>query len=348
MLKNISRRRALAAGALSAGLLTSVLPSKAYAAAGLSDVWGQDFLLQWSPPLNLKRELTPGKSHIRLSASAYRITNVEGTDYASLVKSMRAAGFTACEAGSSAWVSRKMPDSEIKELKAILKENDVQFYGLHCAGNIIAPTPDDEKWQRHIIDSINAAQEFDCSHVLTHAGSLYPSRNTPHPYNWSRESWNRSVNALKRIVKDTAGSTVDIALEDVNSESVNCPQAHVRMRQDVGDPRITTGLDPTNMMHAGVVFRTTELINTCFDLLADQISYVHAKDQTWSSRLPAIVQVMNVTGTMDYETFLVRMSRLKEPKPMYIEQLETPEEYAEARKNILAIAKKVGVTIYGA
>ena len=133
----------------------------------------------------------------------------------------------------------------------------------------------------------------------------------------------------------------------MNSECVNCPQAHVRIRQDVGDPRITTGLDPTNMIHAGVVFRTTELINTCFDLLSDQISYVHAKDVNWTGMLPGIEWAMNGTGTMDYETFLVRMSRLKEPRPMYIEFLREEEEFVEARKNIMAIAKKVGVTIYG-
>ena len=347
MEKNISRRRALASGALSAGLLTGVSSEKANA-EGLDNVWGNDFLRQWSPPPNLKKNLIPGNSHIRLAAGGYRLTNAEGTDYGAVVKSMRAAGFTACEASSS-WVDRKMPDSEIRELKAILKENDVDFYGLHCRGNIIAAAPDDERWQRHIIDSVNAAEEFDCSHVLTHAGSFdEESRGTPNPHNWGRAAWIRSVNALKRIAKDTAGSPVDLAIEAVNTESINCPEAHARLRQDVGDPRITVGLDVTNMMYAGVAYRTTELINKCFDMLADQISYIHAKDIVWSSMLPGLEWTMNGTGLFDYETFLVRISRLKEPKPMYIEFLKTPEEYAEARRNVLNIAREVGVTIYGA
>jgi sugar phosphate isomerase/epimerase len=350
MARKISRRQVLAAGALTTGLASSSslhsspAPQKPQA-AGLPDVWGQDFLYQWSPPANVKRNLTPGSSHIRLSSP--RITNREGTDYASLIKSMRAAGWTACEAASAEWLSRKMPESEIREIKAQLKANDVVFYGIHCAGNIIAPDPEADRWQRHIIDAIHGAEEMGCKLILTHAGSMYPNRNTPHPQNWSREAWNRSVNALKRICKDTAGSKIEIPIEAVNSESINNPWAHVRLRQDVGDPRIMTGLDVTNMVHPGVAFRMTELIDLCFDLLADQISYVHSKDLVWNGMLPGLNWAMNGTGCMDYETFLVRLSRLKEPKNMLVEFLTTEEEYHQAQKNIRSVADRVGVKIYG-
>src|ERR1700682_4824922 len=175
---NISRRK-LFKGALTAGLAASSAPELASGQtpktprgpqrADLPDVWGQDFLCPWSPPANVKRDLTPGPSHIRLSSP--HITNKEGTDYASLFKSMRAGGWTACEAASAEWLSRKMPESEIREIKAQLKANDIVFYGIHCAGNIIAPDPDADRWQRHIIDTIHAADEMGCQLVLTHAGS---------------------------------------------------------------------------------------------------------------------------------------------------------------------------------
>ena len=108
-----------------------------------------------------------------------------------------------------------------------------------------------------------------------------------------------------------------------------------------------TGLDVTNMVHPGVVFRMTELINQCFDLLGDQISYVHGKDLVWNGMLPGINWAMNTTGCMDYDTFLTRLSRLNEPKNMLIEFLNTQEECQQAQKNIRAIADRVGVKIYG-
>jgi sugar phosphate isomerase/epimerase len=108
-----------------------------------------------------------------------------------------------------------------------------------------------------------------------------------------------------------------------------------------------TGLDVTNQVHPGNVFRMTELINLNFDILGDQISYVHAKDLVWNEMLPGLNWAMNGTGVMDYETFLVRLSRLKQNKNMLVEFLTTPEEYQEAQRNIRAVADKMGVKIYG-
>ena len=140
---------------------------------------------------------------------------------------------------------------------------------------------------------------------------------------------------------------MDIAIEAVNTESVNNPWAHKRLREDVGDPRITVGLDITNMVHPGVAFRMTELINTTFDLLGDQIRYVHAKDFVWNTMLPGINWAMNGTGNMDYEMFLVRLSRLKTNPYVLVEFLTENQEYAQAQRNIRAIADKVGVKIVG-
>lgn len=330
-------------------LATAAQAADAAGRAQLPDVWGQDFLCQWSPPTDLKRDLTPGPSRIRLSSQVNpRLTNAEGVDYEAYFKNLSAGGWTAVEAASNTWLSRKMSESEIRELKTQAQAHDVVFYGLHCAGNIIAPDPDADRWQRHIIDSIHAAEEMGCELVLTHAGSMYANRNWAHPQNWSREAWERTVNALKRICRDTAGSKVSIAIEAVNTESVNNPWAHARLRQDVGDERITVGLDITNMVHPGVAFRMTELIETTFDLLEDQISYVHAKDFAWNAMLPGMNWAMNGTGNMDYEMFLVRLSRLKRNPYMLVEFLTENAEYAEAQRNIRSIAAKVGVGIHGA
>ena len=350
MAGNISRRK-LFNGALAAGIAAGAAPQsfaqapKKTGETKLPDVWGQDFLYQWSPPENVKRDLTPGKSPIRLSHIG--MTSAEGTDYSQLFKSMRAGGWTACEAPSANWLSRKLSDSEKRNIKAELKSNDINFYGIHCAGNIIAPDPENEHWQRHIIEAYNSAEEMGCQLILTHTGSMYSNRNTPHPLNWSREGWTRSVNALKRIAKDTAGGKTWIAIEPVNSEAINNPWAQVRLREDVGDSRIMSGLDITNMVYPGVAFRMTEFTNLVFDLLEDQIAYIHAKDFAWNGMMAGLNWAMNGTGNMDYEVFLTRISRIKHPVNMLVEFLSAEEEYQEAQRNIRAIAKKVGVTVEG-
>ena len=319
------------------------------AVPGLKDVWGEDFLYQWSPPENLKRNTTPGPATIRLSSQIMpRLTSAAGQDWNALFKTHHDAGWTAIEAGSATWLNRKIPDSEVREIKDALKANDVTFYNIHCAGNIIAPDPDADKWQRHIIDAIHSAEEFGLPLILTHAGSMYSNRNWAHPKNWSREGWMRTVNALKRICKDTAGSKVEIAIEPVNTESINNPWAQKRLREDVGDARITSGLDITNMVFPNNAFRMSEMIDLTFDLIGDQIRYVHAKDFVWNDMLPGMNWAMNGAGNMDYELFLARISRLKHKEIfMLVEFLNTNEDYAEAQRNIRNIANKVGVKIHG-
>ena len=185
-----------------------------------------------------------------------------------------------------------------------------------------------------------------CELILTHTGSMYSNRNTPHPQNWSREAWTRSVNALKRICKDTAGAKCLIAIEPVNSEAINNPWAQKRPKEDVGDPRISSGLDITNSVYPGVAFRRTELLN--FDLIGDQIAYIHAKDFVRNGMMAGLNWAMNATGNMDYEVFLTHISRLKKAHTnVLVEFLITEEEYQEAQRNIRAIAGKLGVKIYG-
>ena len=316
---------------------------------GLPAVWGEDFLYQWSPPEDLQRDLTPGPSSIRLSGQTTpRFSNAEGTDYATYFQNLKAGGWSAVESASNTWLSRgQMPESEIRAIKDAAAANDVVFYGLHCAGNIIAPDPDADRWQRHMIDSVAAAEEMGCELILTHAGSMYANRNWAHPKNWSREAWERTVNALKRICRDTAGSNVKIAIEAVNTESVNNPWAHARLREEVGDERITVGLDITNMVFPSVAFRMSEFINTTFDLLEGQIAYVHGKDFVWNEMLPGMNWAMQGTGNMDYEMFLTRLSRLKTNPYMLVEFLNEPEEYALAQRNIRSIAQGIGVNIHG-
>ena len=345
MPEHISRRKALATGAVSTGLLIGSSASSSHASP-LQDVWGEDFMMQWSPPENLKRNLKPGNSHIRLSCASYRMRLPKsGESFGSIVKSIRDAGYTACETGSHGWKSVK--DSQIREMKAALKENDIDFYTIHAWANILDPDPQKQRDAiRHYIESVELAERFGLDFILTHSGGRSGvGKDRPHPLNWTKESWQMSVNNTKEVIKNTAGSKIDLAFEAVNSCNNNTPQSHIRLKQDVGDDRVKVTLDPTNMLYAGTFFRTSELIQTCFDLLGEDILYCHAKDKTWTAMMPAIESVVLGEGTMDYELYLAHMSHMKYPRALLIEHLPK-EKYPPSKKFLEDTATKLGVKIY--
>ena len=342
---HITRRKVLAAGASSAGFFLGLQPAQSQAEP-LSDVWGEDFMMQWSPPEHIERDLTPGTSHIRLSCSGYRLTKTDTTSYVDQIKAIRNAGYTAAEAGSRAW-DYKITDSGIRELKAALKEHDVQFYTLHTWVNIIDPDSSKRRSnQRHVAMAVEAADRLGMKFILTHTGGRNPEgKDRPHKDNWTRETWKMSVDATKQILKDTSGSSVNLAFEAVNSCNNNTPKSHVRLKEDVGDDRVKVTLDPANMLHAGTFYRTTELINECFDLLGEDIMYAHAKDKVWTAMMPSIESATIGEGTMDYAQYLARLSRMNYPRAMLIEHLPK-EKYPPSKKLLEDTAAKIGVTIY--
>jgi len=344
MRKHISRRSALAAGAASTGMLIGNHPTPSYA-WNPPVVWGDDFLPQWSPPERVERNLTPGKSPIRLCCVAYGLSNTNNQNPAEQVKGIRDAGYTAVEAYNTGW--GKMTDSQVRELKASLKQHDVLFYNIHVWVNIIHPDPEmRRKNQQEVIDAIEKAEQVGIRFILTHSGSRGNGKpSVAHKLNWTKETWGMSVKAFKDILKSTSGSDVALAVEAVNTTNYNSPTAHARLKQDVGSDRIKTTLDPTNMLHAGIVFRTTELLNACFKLLGEDIMYAHAKDVRWTGMLPGINWVVPGQGEMDYEVYLTHLSRLKYTRPLMLEFLKR-DQYPEAKRFIEETAKKLGVKIY--
>ena len=195
-------------------------------------------------------------------------------------------------------------------------------------------------------DAIEYADRLGMEYILTHTGGRDGgNKDKPHPLNHTKETWDMSVAATKKILADTAGSKVKLGFEAVNSCNNNTPQSHLRLMADVGDDRVKVTLDPCNMLHPGTIFRTTELIDQCFDLLGEDIMYCHAKDKVWNEMLPHFEGVTLGEGWLDYETYLVRMSRMAKPRVLLIEHLPA-EQYPPSMQHLKDTAERLGVKIY--
>ncbi|MFC1650187.1 sugar phosphate isomerase/epimerase family protein [Candidatus Latescibacterota bacterium] len=364
MSKHISRRRALAAGAVSTGLALGATARPANAQV-LPDVWGEDFMMQWTPPKDVKRDLKPGPTPIRLSCGMYELSLPESLggrprrrrnqeantnepkSMGEVIKRIRDAGYTACEAPGNSM--NNLSDSQIRELQAALKEYDVEFYTIHVWTNLTHPDP--ETKERNIqsyITNIEAAERVGVKNIVMHTGGADPkNQDRPHPKNWSRELWEEAVANTKRIIAATPGSKINLGFEAVNSHNNNTPQSHVRLKEDVGSDRVKVTLDPANMFHPGVYFRSTELLNTCFELLGEDIVCAHAKDISWTSMVPGLAEGSILgEGIMDYEVYLAHLSRMKYPRCLLIEHLRGDEAYEQSHEFVKETAAKIGVKIY--
>ncbi len=370
MAVKITRRKALLTGTATAGSVigasyTSVAQQRPAGNAPLPDVWGADFMMQWSPPEHVVRDLTPGPSDIRVSCAPYDIrlprdfvsrgnrpANPDApappASIGDMVRRIREVGYTAAECRGNGM--NNITDSEIRELHAALKQYDVEFYTIHVWTNLTHPDPERKRANiQQYITNIEAAERVGVPNIVMHTGGADPeNQDRPHPLNWSRALWEEAVANTKQIIAATSGSKVDLAFEAVNSHNNNTPQSHVRLKEDVGSDRVKVTLDPTNMYHPGVYFRNSELLNLCFELLGEDIKYAHAKDTTWTSMVPGLQEGATLgDGIQDYELYLAHLSRMKYPRCLLIEHLR-PEQYAPSYEFLKQTAARIGVKIHGA
>ena len=311
------------------------------------------FLSPWSPPAGLKRDLTPGKTAVRLASWSKQTTIDYKRDgsisITGMVKRVRDAGYTASNATIRRSIWHEASDTEVRELKDALEKYDVDFFDMHTTGSNIHPDPvEREKVYRYTVESCEAAERTGCRMVTTHTGSAGTDRAmSPHKDNWTWATWKLSVKVMKQILKDTTGMKVALGVEATNMTAMNNPRAHLQLIEECADPRLKVCIDPVNMINLGTYYRNTELIEECFDLLGEHIIAGHAKDTyILPNKMSAyITEVAPGKGILDYETYLVRLSRLSWPRSLLIEHIPD-EEYPGAKKYIEDTAARVGVTIY--
>jgi len=346
MPNKISRRKALAAGAVSAGsLITHSQPANARTEPVKKS--SEPYLSPWSSSENAQSAVAPGTTPVRLACSAFPLRYTESVNITESVKQVRANGYTASIGGGHDWLNA--PESAITELKSALKTHDVLFAEMHICANNLHPDPAEQRAQHDlVVKAIEAAERVGSRTVTVCLGSRNPRGVIyPHKDNWTDDTWRASVKAVKQIVRDTSGMKVSLGMEAINMSPLNNPRAHVRLIEEVADERCRVCLDPQNMLNVTTYFRTTELLNECFDLLGENIHACHGKDVLLDHErmLPKYDWVVHGQGNMDYVTYLSQLSNMKYPRSLLLEFL-ADDQYPEAKKFVEDTAKKAGVTIY--
>ena len=337
----ISRRSAMTAGvAAAAGISYGCSGSGVNMKSSDQSSREPDFLTPWSPDPDAPRDVSPGATTVRLCSWRNDCTldyPREGTSITEQVERIRRRGFSA--GNSYTGINRKNPwltasEDEVRELKEACAANDVHFFDMHTVPYLIHPDPEvKERNIAYVVEQCEAAERVGCHAVTTHVGTKSTvSPVAPHPDNWRIETWRESVASLKEVLRRTEGMQVMLIIEAVNMTAMNNPRAHKQLMEDVGSDRLKVLLDPVNMISLRNYFRTTELINECFDLLGEDIIACHAKDTyVLPDKMSAyITEVAAGKGLLDYELYLARLSRMEWPRPLLIEHLPY-EEYDNAQ-----------------
>ena len=125
------------------------------------------------------------------------------------------------------------------------------------------------------------------------------------------------------------------------------PDNYLKLIKAIDRSRFGVHFDPVNMVVSPqIYFKNGAFIADCFKKLGPNIRSCHAKDITLrqDNYIPQLDECAPGLGKLNYKTFLLELSRLKDI-PLMMEHLNTAEEYSSAADYIRSVGKQNNIII---
>jgi sugar phosphate isomerase/epimerase len=233
-------------------------------------------------------------------------------------------------------IHRQLPDDLLSTLPSAERCRQVRdaylAAGLEIVGfagyrNLIHPDAAEreaglrlmEHWIRH-------ARDLGTTLVATETGTLDPRPWSWHPDNASPATWDRLLDALRRLTGIAAEHGVTVGVEPFSGNVVNSAARARAMLDQVASPALGIVFDPANLLGPENADRRDEVIAAGLRLLAPEIVLAHAKDyappKTAGDRptLPAAGQ-----GIIDFARYLRGLQEVGYRGHVILEHLKEPE-----------------------
>jgi len=237
--------------------------------------------------------------------------------------------------------------ARIQAIAAAFAKHDVVIAEVGRWCNLLDPDADKRRANfERVVEGLALAEALGARCCVNIAGS-YNSKiwYGPHPDNLSRRFFDEAVENARRIIDAVKPKRAKLCYEMMGWSLPDGPDVYLQMIKAVGRPAFAVHLDPCNLVNAPERFyRSTDLLNECFDKLGPWIVSCHAKDLTWDVEMNVhFREVCPGTGSIDYGTYLRRLAALPNDAPLMLEHLSGPEEYDKARRYILDLGRQIGV-----
>ena len=199
---------------------------------------------------------------------------------------------------------------------------------------------------------LQKADLMGCKCVVSLVGTKDPasdSASAPHADNYSAACRQEFREVVLRILDGLDLQNSMYVIEPWPSSFFYRPADIRAFIDSVDHPSFGLHLDQMNMVTHKTFYRTGELINETFDLLADSVASVHLKDVQWDGRHMYIKwdEVYIGDGVMDYDTYLKRLSQLPADMTCYCEHFQAEADYVLCFSRLHALAKKAGTRFLG-
>ncbi|MEI8242822.1 MAG: sugar phosphate isomerase/epimerase family protein [bacterium] len=190
------------------------------------------------------------------------------------------------------------------------------------------------------------ADAMGCHCVVTLVGSKHPGDSplSMHCDNYGDVCQREFREIVLRILDGLELRRTKYVIEPWHNTFFYQPEEIRAFLDSVGHPAFGLHLDQMNLVSQTNFFRTTELINTTFDLLAEKVFAVHLKDIQHDPGHMFLKwdEVRIGEGVMDYDTYLKRLAKLPADTPCFCEHFSSEADYIASFATLHKLAEKVG------
>jgi len=199
-----------------------------------------------------------------------------------------------------------------------------------------------------VIDGLAVAEAVGARCCVDIAGSFNPEVwFGPHPDNLSDRFFEGAVENARAIIDAVKPSRTTFCYEMMGWSIPDSPAAFLKLLKAVDRPAFAVHLDPCNLVNApGRFYRSTALLEECFDTLGRWIVSCHAKDLVWDVEMNIhFREVRPGAGTLDYSTYLRRLASLPQQPPLMLEHMPNMEEYDKGRRYLFELGARAGIDV---
>ncbi len=234
----------------------------------------------------------------------------------------------------------------IRATAAAFAKHDVVIAEVGRWVNLLDADPDRRTANlKTVTDGLALAEAIGARCCVDIAGSFSTKEwYGPHPDNLSPRFFDAVVENARKILDAVKPTRAKFAYEMMGWALPDSADSCLKMIRAVDRKAFAVHLDPCNLVNSpNRFYANTALLNECFDKLGKWIVSCHAKDLVWDVEMNVhFREVRPGAGSMDYATYLRRLSRLPQSVPLLLEHLPNAEEYDKARQHILELGGKLG------
>ena len=235
----------------------------------------------------------------------------------------------------------------IREYADVCRDNDLLIGEVGAWRNVMALDPKERQanldWN---IRQLELAETIGANCCVNISGSFAEYWDGYHPDLDTKETWDLVVSNTQRIIDAVKPTHTAYSLEPMPWMVPESPEQYLQLMKDIDRPAFKVHLDYCNMLNSIDRYRhASEFITHCFELLGPHIVSIHAKDALIvQGGLPVVInEVIPGDGSLDLPLVTKLAHALGDDIPVFVEHLDTHEQYMHAANVMRQAARKAGV-----